>query len=316
MTPAPNRGSTVNNRGPAAMTRSASACKTWPAVAAARAHDPATRLAFYWRDPHSLGPGVEVGSVARAHVPALTRWRHWLQLDAQRVTLGAPPEALADALGTMNDALRSEGLIVAWRDEAFPLYSVAGAALGVAMERAATRFWGSLTLGAHCNGFVVDGDGCPRGLWIARRSPTKATDPGKLDNLIGGGVALGQTPREAVLREGWEEAGLHAEQMRGLQPGRVVRLLRDIPEGLQREWVQVYDLALPEATLPRNQDGEVAELTLHPVADALALAASDEMTVDASLVTLDFALRHRLLPAGTHEILASATAGLFTIGDE
>jgi hypothetical protein len=31
------------------------------------------------------------------------------------------------------------------------------------------------------------------------------------------------------------------------------------------------------------------------MARALELAASDEMAVDASLVTLDFALRHRLL---------------------
>jgi 8-oxo-dGTP pyrophosphatase MutT (NUDIX family) len=153
-------------------------------------------------------------------------------------------------------------------------------------------------------------------VWIARRSPTKATDPGKLDNLIGGGVPLGQTPRETVHREGWEEAGLRAEQMRGLQPGRVVRLLRDIPEGLQREWVHVYDLALPEGTLPRNQDGEVAELTLHPLADALALAAGTEMTVDASLVTLDFALRRYLLPADAHETLSAATAGLFATGSD
>ena len=33
------------------------------------------------------------------------------------------------------------------------------------------------------------------------------------------------------------------------------------------------------------------------LADALAWACSDAMTVDAALVTLDFALRHRLLPA-------------------
>jgi 8-oxo-dGTP pyrophosphatase MutT (NUDIX family) len=297
-------------------SHAAIAARVWPAVAAARSHDPATRVPFYWCDPRRLRHEVEVGSVAPAHLPALTRWRQWLQLDAQRVTLSLPLQALADALAEMNAALRAEGLIVAWRDEPFPLYSVAGEALGVAMERAATRFWGSLTVGAHCNGFVADGGGRPQRLWIARRSPSKATDPGKLDNLIGGGVPLGQTPREAVQREGWEEAGLRAEQMIGLRPGRVVRLLRDIPEGLQREWVHVYDLPLPEGTVPRNLDGEVAEITLHPLPDALDLAAGAEMTVDASLVTLDFALRHRLLPVDAHEILSSATADLFATGGD
>ena len=281
---------------------------------AARSHDPATRVPFYWRDPRGRPQEVEVGSLALEHLSALSRWPHWLQADLQRVSLTLQREALADALGEMNAALRAEGLIVAWRDEPFPLYSAAGEALGVSMERAATRFWGSLTLGAHCNGFVADDSGRPQRLWIARRSPTKATDPGKLDNLIGGGVPLGQTPRETVQREGWEEAGLRAEQMQGLRPGRVIRLLRDIPEGLQREWVYVYDLALPDGAVPSNQDGEVAELTLHALPDALALAASTEMTVDASLVTLDFALRHRLLTADAHAALSSATGDIFVAG--
>jgi 8-oxo-dGTP pyrophosphatase MutT (NUDIX family) len=143
------------------------------------------------------------------------------------------------------------------------------------------------------------------------RAATKATDPGKLDNLIGGGVPMGQTPRQTVEREGWEEAGLRPEQMRGLQPGRVLRLLRDIPEGLQREWVHVFDLALPADAAPCNQDGEVAELGLHDVRAALALATGAEMTVDASLVTLDFALRHRLLAEHEHGALAQASAALF-----
>ncbi len=55
---------------------------------------------------------------------------------------------------------------------------------------------------------------------------------------------------------------------------------------------------------PVNQDGEVAELRLLPVAQALALASGDDMTTDASLVTLDFALRHRLLAPAEHTSLA------------
>jgi hypothetical protein len=101
------------------------------------------------------------------------------------------------------------------------------------------------------------------------------------------------------------------EQMSCLQRGRVLHLLRDIPEGLQREWIHVYDLALPVDVTPNNQDGEVAELALHDMAHALALAASTEMTVDASLVTLDFALRHQLLDATTKAALGAAAAGLF-----
>lgn len=277
-------------------------------MAAACAHDPAARVPFAVQLD---GSTVAAGSVARHHTRALRRWPQWVHMSEQRVTLVARTAERAEALATMNDALRADGLVVAWRDEPFPLFDVHGRALGVPMERAATRFWGTLTLGAHCNGYVADAHGRPAQLWIARRAPTKATDPSRLDNLIGGGVPAGQSPHDTVVREGWEEAGLLPEQMRGLQRGRVLRLLRDIPEGLQREWIHVYDLALPTTVTPRNQDGEVAELALHDMARALALAATREMTVDASLVTLDFALRHRLFDPAMHAALGGAAAELF-----
>ena len=279
----------------------------WPALVAARAHDAAARVPFVVND---ADVAISAGSIARAHLAALRRWPKWLDVQAEHVALTAPAAARGDALAAMNHALRGDGLIVAWRDEPFPLFDVEGRALGASMERAATRFWGTLTLGAHCNGYVAAADGRPARLWIARRSPTKATDPNRLDNLIGGGVPAGQSPRDTVLREGWEEAGLQPAQMLGLQRGRVLRLLRDIPEGLQREWIHVYDLVLPPDTAPCNQDGEVAELALHDMAQALALAAGDEMTVDAALVTLDFALRHRLFDAPTQAALTAATADL------
>jgi 8-oxo-dGTP pyrophosphatase MutT (NUDIX family) len=278
---------------------------TWPAIAAARSHDTTTRRPF-WVAMHEGSP-LPVGSVAHAHVRALERWPHWLQIDERGVTLRCAPAAREEALATMHDVLRRDGLIVAWRDEAFPLFTIEGSPVGVSIERAATRFWGSLTLGAHCNGYVGDERGAPQQLWIARRSWTKPTDPGRLDNLVGGGVPAGQSPRDTVIREAWEEAGLAPQQLQGLVRGRVLRLLRDIPEGLQREWIHVYDLALPPGLVPCNQDGEVAELSLQPLAQALALAAGEQMTVDASLVTLDFALRHGLLD----DTVAASAAGLF-----
>ena len=186
-------------------------------------------------------------------------------------------------------------------------FSALRTALGSTPERssarAASRFWGTLTFGAHCTGWVAGADGRAAGLWIAQRSFDKATDPGAFDNLIGGGVPHGQTPFETLLREGWEEAGLAADRMRQARAGRVIRLQRDVAEGLQVEWIHSFDLALPPDLQPRNQDGEVAGFECLPVEQALALAAGDRMTVDASLVTLDFALRHRLLPTTQAEAL-------------
>jgi 8-oxo-dGTP pyrophosphatase MutT (NUDIX family) len=258
----------------------------WPAIAVARQRDPARRVPLCWR-------GEPVGSVAREHLAALAAWPravtqrqdgvHWIATD------------LEPALAAVNAGLRREGYIVGWRDEWFAVVPPHGGERIVRIERAAARFWGTLTLGAHCNGYVADSAARPTRLWIARRSLDKPTDPGLLDNLIGGGVPDGQTPRETVVREGFEEAGLLPPQMAGLRAGRVLRLHRDIAEGLQLEDLHTFDLALPAGWQPQNQDGEVAGFECQPLAEAVRRALGDEMTVDAALVTLDFAVRHHLL---------------------
>ncbi|HEY6513081.1 MAG TPA: DUF4743 domain-containing protein, partial [Burkholderiaceae bacterium] len=97
---------------------------TWPAIAAARAHDPATRTPF--EVAQADAPPLAVGAVAQAHLRALTRWPQWLHVEPRRVTLHCAAPARADALATMHGTLRAEGLIVAWRDEAFPLFTVRG----------------------------------------------------------------------------------------------------------------------------------------------------------------------------------------------
>jgi 8-oxo-dGTP pyrophosphatase MutT (NUDIX family) len=255
------------------------------------------------RLPFRIG-GRTVGSVARAHLRALGRFDE-LQIDAA-VTLRVPEAERDAAFAHLNAALRRDGLIVAWRDETYPVPDLETLAPLARFERASSRFWGTLTFGAHATGYVAGAGGRPVALWIAQRSFTKATDPGLHDNLIGGGVPAGQTPAETLVREGFEEAGLAPAQLAAMQPGSVLRVARDIPEGFQHEWLYSWDVALPDGVAPTNQDGEVAGFQRLSVADALAIAAGDRMTVDAALVTLDFALRHRLLetPALVHGLQA------------
>ncbi len=269
---------------------------SWPAIALARACDGPPRIPFVLMDER----GPVLGSVAIRHLDALREWPDAFELLAaddgtpRALALRLPAPARDARLAQIHARLRADGLIVGWRDEPYPLRDRRGGEHGT-LERAASRFWGMLTLGAHCNGYVADASGRPTHLWIARRSLTKPTDPGRLDNLIGGGVPAGQSPREAVVREGWEEAGLAPRQMAGLATGGLVDLECDIPEGRQHERLHVFDLALPAGLVPRNIDGEVAEHRLMPVAEALARAAAGELTTDAALATLDFAVRHGLV---------------------
>jgi 8-oxo-dGTP pyrophosphatase MutT (NUDIX family) len=267
---------------------------------AALAADAAARVPFFVAGRH-------VGSVARKHLSTLQAWPAHLAVDDAGVTLIAA--ARDRALAEMHAALRAQGLIHAWRDETFPLFDPETREALALMERAAARFWGTLTLGTHLNGYVAGADGRPQRLWIAQRSFTKPTDPGCFDNLVGGGVPAGQSPFEALVREAMEEAGLAPELLQAARPGRVLRLRRDIPEGRQLEDLHTWDLALPADWEPHNHDGEVAGFRLLPVADALALASGETMTVDAALVTLDFGLRHGLFaPAEAAELGAALIA--------
>lgn len=261
---------------------------SWPSVRAAQRHDESARLPFF-------AGGHRIGSVARAHLAALSAWPRWLQVQPAALVLTSDEPTAT--LAQINAVLRNLGLVRGWRNEIFAVPDLDSGQLVAHTERAAARFWGTLTAGAHANGFLSDAAGRPTHLWIARRSPGKATDPGLLDNLVGGGVPAGQTPWQALVREGWEEAGLSAAAMAAATSGSIIRLHRDISDGLQLEDLYCYDLHLPAGAQPVNQDGEVAGFECMPVGRALALAAGNEMTVDASLVTLEFALRHHLCSA-------------------
>jgi 8-oxo-dGTP pyrophosphatase MutT (NUDIX family) len=283
----------------------------WPALDLARECNGPPRVPFL------LGTAdVVLGSVALRDLDALREWPDAFGVDADprtghptAVRLRLAPAVRDARLAAIHERLHAQGRIRGWRDEPYPLRDRAGGEHAT-IERAASRFWGTLTWGAHCNGYVADAGGRPTHLWIARRSDTKPTDPGRLDNLIGGGVPRGQSPREAVVREGWEEAGLEPARMAALVEGSTIELDCDIPEGRQHERLFVFDLALPAGLVPRNVDGEVAEHRLMPVDEAIARAAAGELTTDAALVTFDFAVRHgRIEPtAGGAESTAAGAS--------
>jgi 8-oxo-dGTP pyrophosphatase MutT (NUDIX family) len=197
------------------------------------------------------------------------------------------------ALDRVVDVLAAEGRLSAWRDERYAIATHLGAAPLCLIERAAARFFGIRTYAAHVNG-LVRGD--PTSMWLSRRSPDKAIDPGLLDNLIGGGIAAGATVGATMMREAWEEAGIPAAVAVTATPTGEVRLCRSQPDGLQRETVFTHDLWLPAAFVPLNQDGEAVEHRRVSLFEAAALIANDRgpdvVTADASLVILDLLLRH------------------------
>ncbi len=193
--------------------------------------------------------------------------------------------------------LAADGELTAWRDERYDVAAEFGAPPWFQLERAAARYFGVQTYAAHVNGLVRRGDDVE--MWIARRSPTKSIDPGRLDNLVGGGVAAGHSVASTVTKEASEEAGIEAPlAARALAKG-TVRLCREQPDGLQRETIFVHDLWLPRGFAPSCGDGEVVDYRLVAMGRLATLVAQDEgpdvVTADASLVIVDCLLRHGVI---------------------
>lgn len=214
-----------------------------------------------------------------------------------RIAFHAPldsPEARTETMDRVARTLAAEGALTRWRDERYDVARAHGDPPWFRLERAAARYFGIATHAAHVNATTTR-DGEVR-MWIARRSSTKPIDPGLLDNLVGGGIASGLSIGETVLKEAREEAGIPRALASTAQHRGTVKIFREQPDGVQRETVYVYDLALPPDFVPRGDDGEVADYRLaaiDEVARWIGDARGDPMvTDDASLVIVDWLLRH------------------------
>jgi 8-oxo-dGTP pyrophosphatase MutT (NUDIX family) len=242
--------------------------------------------------------GHIVGWIIPEHAQRLSEWRDVFRRSARGVELVSALGTAAvrtTALAEVARTLSTEGALTAWRNER---YAVAGEREWPRLfeiERAAARYFGIHTFAAHANGLVADRAGWQ--MWLARRSPSKAIDPGLLDNLAGGGIAAGSDAAATLVKEAWEEAGIAAERAQGARHAGTVDICRDQPDGLQRETIHVHDLWLPAEFVPRNQDGEAVEHRLCAPNTVLSILEGDDITADASLVIVDMFLRHRHIPS-------------------
>jgi len=237
-----------------------------------------------------------VGWLRPSFADLLRRWPHFFEVNPSFVTLKAAPDNVAGrtaALAEVTKELAKDGVIRGWRDEPISVSHHYAAPELLRIERAAARHFGLMSYGAHLNGFVrVDG---LVHVWISRRSPSKAIDPGRLDNLVGGRIAAGMTVDETLRKEAWEEAGIPPALLQDVPCLSAVRVEYSVPEGLHREVLFVHDLHLPKDFKPANQDGEVADIRLMALEDVVQEILAGEFTLDAGTVMIDGLLRQGML---------------------
>jgi isopentenyldiphosphate isomerase len=201
----------------------------------------------------------------------------------EKLPFGAP---LDDCLAEIALALKAAGCTPGWRNELLDVWSMPteqdntpGNRVG-AIERGVMRALGLTTRAVHLSGWSTDNR-----LWVARRSLTKATDPGMWDTLVGGLVGNLEDADFALVRESDEEAGLDAPDIVARTPLRTIaHMRRQLPEGFQTEAVLTCECVLADHVTPKNRDGEVMEIQLLEIETVYHMLKEDAFTLEASIV--------------------------------
>lgn len=243
--------------------------------------------------------GYKVGWIRPEDLPLFEQSPELFAVESGRVVLLGEPSSPKERSAQLDAVLRQwrdQGHITGWRDEHYLISNDEGTPL-FSVERSATALLGVLNLGVHLNGFVKRTDGI--WLWMARRARNRPRYPGKLDQMVAGGMTAYQGPQQVMKRECQEEAGVPMTLAETLKSVGLVTLCHHNSKGqLRREILYTYDLELPETFQPCNQDGEVEEFQLMPIAEVVRLVAeTDEIKTNCNLVVLDFLVRHGVLQA-------------------
>ncbi|XP_026223098.1 thiamin pyrophosphokinase 2 [Anabas testudineus] len=221
-------------------------------------------------------------------------------------------ETRSEAVDAVLQTVRQEDSLTClkgWRDEKYSVMPKFSDPPVMWMERAATSLFGVKRYGVHINGYTVSDSG-EVNMWLARRSRTKQTYPGLLDNLAAGGLAAGVGIQHTLVKECQEEACIPAAIAEKARPVSTVSYTYEEEEGVFAESQFVFDLKLPPEFKPRIGDGEVQDFYLLPIDKVKELLATDDFKPNCAMVVLDFLIRHSFIEPDTELYYQEFVEGL------
>lgn len=221
-------------------------------------------------------------------------------------------ERRSAAVDAVLQAMRQEGslgCLKGWRDEKYSVMPKFSDPPLMWMERAATSLFGVKRYGVHVNGYTISDSG-EVSMWLARRSPTKQTYPGLLDNVAAGGLAAGVGIKQTLIKECEEEACIPATIAEKAHPVTTVSYTYKDEDGVFPECQFVFDVELPLDFRPRVGDGEVQDFYLLPIDQVKELLATDDFKPNSAMVVLDFLIRHSFIEPDAEPCYQDFVAGL------
>ncbi len=258
--------------------------------------------------PFCVG-GAEVGAVKHDFAEHLRAWPEVFRVSADEIRLS--PELLSfeertTVLAEVIHKLIDKGVIDRRHGERYPVTPSTRDQGLLLMDRGAVPYFGVHAFGQHLNGFVRTGDGLK--MWLARRSMSKRNAPGKLDNMVAGGLPYNISLEENLAKECWEEAAIPADlAVRAVSVG-MISYRADSPRGFKPDVMYCYDLELPPDFTPYCTDGEVESFRLYPVEEVAELVSeTEEIKKNCNLVIIDFLIRRGYITGDHPEYLQLVT---------
>jgi len=245
-----------------------------------------------------------VGWLRHDNAELLQRYREVFEVkrDSARLTIDGSCETVSRAVDEVVEALVAERRIPKWRSETFDVARRWGEAPIFRLDRGAVPFFGVRAYGVHLNGYRRIGH--DYSLWIGRRASNKQVAPGKLDNIVAGGIGNGYGAAATLIKEAEEEASIDAELIgRAVSVGALTYRM-ETRIGIRDDVMFVYDLEVPADFEPMNSDGEIAGFELMPLSSILErIRTTTDFKFNVNLVILDFAVRHGVLRPDDPEYL-------------
>jgi isopentenyldiphosphate isomerase len=241
---------------------------------------------------------ARIGNLRREAAAFLGRWPGHFAVGEDAVVWKAFSASFAERTAILDEVtarLAEEGLAGPPHGERYPVTAGRRDLVRCLVDRAYAPFFGMRAFGQHLNGFVRTARGIE--MWLGRRALSRRLYPGRLDNLVGGGLPHGLTLAENLRKECAEEAGMPPELADRAVAVGAITYCRDSERGLKPDVMYCYDLELPEDFEPRCTDGEVESFQRMPVEEVRDMVRdTGQLKLNCNLVIIDFLIRHGVIP--------------------
>jgi len=253
--------------------------------------------------------GIEVGRIRHDFADQLAGFPDCFVVSDKQVLLHSQLtgfEQRSDAVATVLSSLAESGAVTHLIGEMFPVLEAFGKPALLQIDRASVSQFGIRAFGQHLNGYVQTGDGLA--MWIARRASDRRAFPGKLDQLVAGGLPHAISLTENLAKECREEADIPPELAAAAEYVGEISYCCEVAKGVRHDTIFCYDLLLPEDFTPRCTDGEVESFALMPIEKVAEIVRdTEDFKPNCNLVVIDFLQRHGFIEADLNP--HNATAG-------